>query len=181
MLSPSHSTTVSDGYARRRGAVLHALEARILVRLARRLAEHDIRVDPQRAQILARRIALGKRAIGHDGDTSAERVDELRERQGSRHLACGALVHPRGPALRVEGRVRDGEPALVLGIVEHRFIRVENHRPALRRQPAHELGEPIARHRVNLPRERAILGRAAHPFHVVGQRIGKDGRGLRSG
>ena len=97
MLSPIHATTSSAANPCDGGPVLHALEARILVALSRRLTEHQVRLDPNRLEVGPRRVAERHRPIGDDDHPSAERVDALRKLGRAGNRRRGPLVHPRRP------------------------------------------------------------------------------------
>lgn len=80
-----------------------------------------------------------------------------------------------------ERTVGDRQPALILAIVEYRFVGVEDHGPRASCETAREIGEPVARDRVCLSRERAVLGRRANPSNVVWELWSGGGTGSLRG
>ncbi len=112
--------------------------------------------------------ALGGGAVRDDHDLPPERLHAGEKRGGARErdrLAPGA---PGRPARGVEGQAGPRPLELVERVVEHRLVGVEDDGPgagSARRRLALDVGGGRA---VDLPEERAVLGRVAHPADRLG-------------
>jgi hypothetical protein len=154
--------------ARCGGAVLHALEARILV-ARRTLAQHEIRAEADLRQVGARGAALFLRAIGDDDHAAAELVHARGELNGTGERGGALFPHPCSPHRGIVRAAERDAATLVLGVVEDGLVGVQDHTPAPRGAIGRERLQSVTRGAIHLEIDRAMLGGVARPVHVIRQ------------